>query len=147
VAGGVRDEVQHPHTPQSVKAAVLPRIFNLGPSLNSSQQAARRSVRAILQGNAKPDTHAADASHLSEAAEIRCAYFITNDKRILKKRYELYAALPPTLTILTLAEFLEVSQRSCWDKRCRRIGPLSLSLVMIHHLGMSGRKRAQWHHV
>jgi len=69
----------------------------------------RWRTRAILQGNAKAKTHAADASHLSEAAETGCAYFITNDWRILKKRGELHdAALPPILTIVTLAEFLSI---------------------------------------
>jgi hypothetical protein len=108
VAGGVRDEIQHPRTPQDVKSAVLPRIFNLRPGLNSSQQAERARVRSILQGNAKLGTHAADASHLSEAAETGCCYFITNDKHILKKRNELRSALPPTLRIVTMCEFLEV---------------------------------------
>jgi hypothetical protein len=42
-----------------------------------------------------PDAHVADASHLSEAAETGCGYFITHDNRILKKRAELYVALPP----------------------------------------------------
>lgn len=108
VAGGVRDEVQHPRTPHDVKSVVLPRIFNLRPGLNSSQQAERARVRSTLQGNAKPGTHAADASHLSEAAETGCCYFITNDKRILKKRNELHSALPPTVSIVTMREFLEV---------------------------------------
>ena len=39
VAGGVRAEIQHPHTPHDIKNAVLPRIFNLRPGLNSAQQA------------------------------------------------------------------------------------------------------------
>ncbi len=65
-------------------------------------------VRAILQGNAGPHRHQADASHLSEAAETGCAYFITNDRRILKKRPELSVALPPTLAIVTLAEFFDI---------------------------------------
>jgi hypothetical protein len=87
---------------------VLPKIFNLRPDLNSTQQAERRLIYAILQGNAKPNKHAADASHLSEAAETGCCYFITNDLRFLNKRDELHAALPPTLTIVTLPEFLAI---------------------------------------
>jgi hypothetical protein len=108
VAGGVRDEIQHRQTPWNIKAAFPPRIFNLRPGLNSSQQAERARVRTILQGNANPGTHAADASHLSEAAETGCCYFISNDKRILKKRKELRSALPPTLRIVTMREFLEI---------------------------------------
>jgi hypothetical protein len=108
VADGVRGEVQHPQTPHDVKAAVLPQIFNLRPGLNAPQQADRRRVQQILQGNAQPGTHAADASHLSEAAETGCGYFITHDKRILKKRAALHAVLPPSLTIVTLTEFFDI---------------------------------------
>jgi len=105
VAGGVRGEVQHQRTPEGVKAIVLPQIFNLRPGLTASQQADRRRVQTILRGNALPGKHIADASHLSEAAETGCGYFITHDRRILRKRRELHAALPPTLTIVTLDEF------------------------------------------
>ena len=58
VGRGVRSEIQHPRTPDHVKAAVLPQIFNLRPGLNAPQEAARHRVQAILQGNAKPGRHA-----------------------------------------------------------------------------------------
>lgn len=108
VAEGVRQEVQHAHTPSHVQDDVLPRIFNLRPGLNASQRDSRQRVAAILQGNARPETHAADASHLSEAAEAGCGYFITHDKRILGRRSELAAVLPPSLNIVTLEEFLAI---------------------------------------
>ena len=108
VAGGVRWEVQHPKTPGGVKAVFNPQIFNLRPGLNVSQRALRTKVRAILRGNALEGKHDADASHLCEAAETGCSYFITHDKRIQNKRGELQAALPPSLTIVTLAEFFEI---------------------------------------
>jgi hypothetical protein len=107
VAGGVRGEVQHPKTPDHVKDGVLPRIFNLRPGLNPAQQSDRRRVAAILQGNAKPETHAADASHPSEAAETGRGYFITHDKRILSRRGELAGALPPSLTSSRWGSFLK----------------------------------------
>lgn len=110
-AGGVRKEAQHPHTPANVQDAVLPRIFNLQPELIATQHQSRRRVGAVLQGNARPSTHTADASHLSEAAETGCGYFITHDKRILAKRDELRHVLPPTLSIVTLAEFFDVLDR------------------------------------
>jgi hypothetical protein len=108
IAGGVRSEVLHPHTPAGVQAAVLPKIFNLRPGLNSTQKDERARIRAILQGNARPGKHDADASHLSEAAETGCAYFITHDGRILKKRDDLVSALPPSLAIVTLSEFFSI---------------------------------------
>jgi hypothetical protein len=94
MAAGVRGEIQNPRTPDHVKAAALPQIFNLGPGLIASQQDARRRVHAIMQGNAKPGAHAADASHVSEALETGYSYFITEDHRILDKRGELRAACP-----------------------------------------------------
>ncbi len=108
VAQGVRREVQSPRTPANVQAAVLPRIFNLRPGLNDSQLRERRLVAAVLQGNAQPGKHAADASHLSEAAETGCAYFITHDKRLIKMRDELRGLLPPSLAIVSLEEFLQI---------------------------------------
>jgi len=108
VPGGVRQQVQHLHTPPDVQRAVLPQIFNLRPGLNPAQQDTRRRIRAILQGNARPETHAADASHLAEAVETGCAFFIARDKRFFKKRGELGKVLPPSLNIVTLEEFFEI---------------------------------------
>jgi hypothetical protein len=108
LGGGVRTEVQHPRTPADVQDALLPQIFNLRPGLNSSQRTEPARVRAILQGNARPGKHAADASHISESAETGCGYFITHDRRILDKREELQAILPPTLNIVSLEEFFEI---------------------------------------
>jgi hypothetical protein len=108
VPGGVRQQVQHPHTPHDVKSAVLPQIFNLRPGLNPSQQDTRRRIRAVLQGNGQPETHAADASHLAEAVETGCAFFIARDKRFFKKRATLREVLPPSLNIVTLEEFFEI---------------------------------------
>ncbi|MFZ3326067.1 MAG: hypothetical protein WA231_09315 [Methylocella sp.] len=107
VAGGVRDEVQHPRTPSDVKNAVLPQIFNLRPGLNTPQRDSRRRVEAVLQGNARPGKHAADASHLSEADETGFAYFITHEKRILAKRDDLHRELK-FARIVTLQEFFEI---------------------------------------
>ena len=90
---------------------MLPQIFNLRPALNSAQRADRARVLAILQGNARAGKHAADASHISEAAETGCGYFITHDQRILDKRGELYAVLPPTLNIVSLEEFFCILNR------------------------------------
>jgi hypothetical protein len=108
IPGGVRQQVQHPHTPADVQQAVLPQIFNLRPGLNTAQQETRRRIRAVLQGNARPETHAADASHIAEAAETGCAFFIARDKRFLKKRNALREVLPPSLNVVTLEEFFEI---------------------------------------
>jgi hypothetical protein len=108
IPGGVRQQVQHPHTPADVQRAVLPQIFNLRAGLNTTQQDTRRRILAVLQGNARPETHAADASHLAEAVETGCAFFIARDKRFFKKRDELRQVLPPSLNVVTLEEFFEI---------------------------------------
>jgi len=115
---GVRQQVQHPHTPRDVQRAVLPRIFNLRPGLNTAQQDTRRRIAAVLQGNARPETHAADASHLAEAVETGCAFFIARDKRFFKKRDELHEVLPPSLFIVSLEEFFEILDD--WETRYPR---------------------------
>jgi predicted nucleic acid-binding protein len=91
-----------------VKGAVLPQIFNLRAGLNTSQWDTRQRILTVLQGNARPETHAADASHLAEAVETGCAFFIARDKRFFKKRDELREVLPPSLNIVTLEEFFEI---------------------------------------
>jgi len=108
VPGGVRQEILHRKTPIDVKVVTLPQVFNLRPSLNTDQQQTRNSIAAILQGNAHPSKHTTDTSHLSEAAETGCAYFITHDKRMLHKRTELQPLLGTFLHIVTLDEFLKI---------------------------------------
>jgi hypothetical protein len=107
VAGGVRDEVMNPRTPASVRKAVAEKVYNLRQEGGVDQEL-RRKVRAILRGNAQPGQHDADASHLCEAAEAGCGYFITEDQRILCKRTELAPILPPSLSVVTLAGFLAI---------------------------------------
>jgi predicted nucleic acid-binding protein len=107
IPAGVREEVQHPRTPQSVKDAVLPEIFTIPTGLNPQEQDFRRRVTAALQGNAAPGKHAADAYHLAEAAKYG-GYFITHDERVLKKSGDLRDLLPPSLQVVTLERFLEI---------------------------------------
>lgn len=107
VTGSVRREVQHPHTPGQIREAALPLSFDVRKKLTASEHISRIRVRAILRGNAHPGKHAADAEHLSEAAELGCTHFITHDGRILRKRDDLQASFANGLRIMTLAEFLD----------------------------------------
>ena len=105
LAGGVRAEIGHSHTPERIKRELLPQIFNQRPSLTCDQKTQRQKVAGIIQGNSSGSKHAADASHLSEAEETGCVYFVTEDQRILKRRPELYRVLHNQLMIVTLEEF------------------------------------------
>jgi hypothetical protein len=103
----VRAEIEHPNTPAAVKAAALPQIFTIQTGVTQGEVEVARKIRAILQGNAKPGKHDADAGHLAEAAKYG-GYFITHDHRILSKLPELRHIIPPHLQIVSLAEFLVI---------------------------------------
>ncbi len=107
VPRGVRVEVQDPRTPSHVREPVLAKIFTRETGLTAQEVDVRAGIEAVLQGNAKPGRHAADARHLAEAAKY-CGYFITHDERILKRSHGLGSLLPPSLNVVTLVEFLQI---------------------------------------
>jgi hypothetical protein len=113
----VRAEIQNPQTPAHVKEAALPQIFTIGVGLNSDEKRRKRIITAELQGNAKLGKHEADADHLFEAAKYG-GFFITEDGRILKRAGRLSEVLPPSLTVVTLADFLAIFDE--WEARYRR---------------------------
>ncbi len=107
VPKGVRVEFQHIRTPSHVKEVGLSPIFTLSTGLNQKEKQDREAIELELQGNAKSGKHKSDADHLFEAGKY-CAYFITHDKRILNKVGKLSNVLPPSLTVVTLADFLKI---------------------------------------
>ena len=117
VPKGVRAEIQNPNTPADVKQATLPQIFTIDVELNSDEQRRKRTIAAELQGNAKRGKHQADSDHLFEAAKYG-GFFITEDDRILKRAGRLHEVLPPSLTVVTLADFFAIFDD--WEARCRR---------------------------
>ena len=108
---GVRDEMQRPHTPTTVRDMAAPFIFSLPVEPNENERRLHYRVRAILRGNATSGKHDADARHVCEAAKYG-GYFITHDRRLNDtKRAELAAVLPASLQIVTLSEFLRIYDR------------------------------------
>jgi hypothetical protein len=103
----VREEIQNPRTPAHVQEAALPKLFTISVGLNSDEQRRKRIIEQELQGNARPGKHMADADHLFEAAKYG-GYFITHDQRILAKAGRLGEVLPPSLTVVTLVDFLAI---------------------------------------
>jgi hypothetical protein len=104
---GVRLEILYPRTPGHIQAAVAPMIFTISVGLNSDEEHRRQLIERELQGNARPGRHTSDADHLFEAAKYG-GYFITHDNRILDRAIEFQSLLPPSLTVVTLAEFFEI---------------------------------------
>lgn len=107
IPGSVRGEIEHPNTPATVKSAMLPEVYSLNVGKTDGELAQLAKVTAILQGEAKPDKHKADAHHLFEAAKYGGGYFVTEDGRILGRRKELQHVLGSALRILSLREFLD----------------------------------------
>lgn len=105
VAEGVRAELLHPETPPALHALALAHPAPARATLTHQQKLDRIRVRAILRGDAPSEKHEADALHLSEAAEAGCAFFITHDRRILRRRGDLRSVLPD-LAIVTLERFM-----------------------------------------
>jgi hypothetical protein len=103
----VREEILDPRTPTHIQKAAGPQIFTIGVGLNSDEQRRHRIITQELQGNAKPGKHEADADHLFEADKYG-GYFITHDDRILTRAGRLGDVLRPSLTVVTLEEFLAI---------------------------------------
>jgi hypothetical protein len=103
----VREEIQNPRTPAHVREAALPKLFTIPVGLNSDEQRRKRIIEQELQGDARPGKHMADADHLFEAAKYG-GYFITHDQRILTRAGRLREILPPSLTVVTLMDFMAI---------------------------------------
>jgi hypothetical protein len=110
----VRKEITDIRTPSHIREAVLSKIFTIQVGLSSDEQRRLRLIEQELQGNAKPGKHAADADHLFESAKY-CGYFITHDQRILQKAGKITSLLAPSLTVVTLVDFLAIFDD--WERR------------------------------
>jgi len=108
VPKGVRVEALHRNTPDYVRNEIASKIFTIETELTQPELEQLRRIEAMLRGNAELGKHAADARHLFEAGKYGGGYFVTNDCRMLKKRGELAAVLPPSLNIVTLGELLAI---------------------------------------
>jgi len=103
----VRAEIENSNTPAHVKEAALPQVFTISVELTPDEQRRKCVITAELQGNAKPGKHGAVADHLFEPAKYG-GFFITEDDRILKRAGRLSEVLPPSLTVVTLSDFLAI---------------------------------------
>ena len=88
IAHSTMKEIEHPNTPNHVKALAQDRIFTIPTSLTDIEFRIKQAIWDILTGNGKPENMKADAEHVFEAHKY-ASYFITTDDRILKKREEL----------------------------------------------------------
>lgn len=107
VPHGVVNEAKHPSTPASAQTALTSGIFTVPTPLTEGERRLRTAIVDELRGNAKPGKHEADANHLFEACKYG-GYFITHDTRVLTRAGKLATLLPPSLQVVTLADFLAI---------------------------------------
>jgi predicted nucleic acid-binding protein len=72
--------------------------------LTPPELATHEKLRILIQGNAESGRHDKDAFHLVESAKYGGRFFITKDRRLLKKAPEVWAVL--RLRVVKPSEFL-----------------------------------------
>lgn len=102
----VKAEIEHRNTPADVKRRAAGLIYSEPVQLTENERQLHRRVRSIVQGNAKPGKHDADAFHVVESDKHGGGYFLTNDTRLLKKASELAELLQ--IQIVTPTELLSI---------------------------------------
>ncbi len=111
----VKAEIDHPHTPTEVKERAREFIFTEPVTLTANEHALHAEVRELIRGNAAPGQHDQDAFHLFEAEKYGGGYFVTRDRRLLRKRAEIERLLG--LIVLAPTEFMSVYQEFEADER------------------------------
>ena len=106
IAHSTCKEIEHPNTPKSVKSLAEERIFTLSLALTPDELRLKHAIWKLLTGNGNPEQMKQDAEHVFEASKYG-SYFITTDKRILKKREKIYE-LGVQCLILRPSEFLQI---------------------------------------
>jgi hypothetical protein len=100
----VKAEIEHPSAPAEKKRKAMAFLYSMEVSLTPPELATHERLRMLIQGNAKSGRHHRDAFHLVESAKYGGRYFITKDRRLLKKAPEIWAAL--RLLVVRPSEFL-----------------------------------------
>jgi len=81
----VMQEISHRNTPPEVKERAAEFIFTIEVNLTGEEYVIFNQVHKILRGNSQAEKHRKDAFHLFEGYKYCGNYFITTDRRILKK--------------------------------------------------------------
>jgi predicted nucleic acid-binding protein len=113
VTNNVRKEMLNYHTPDSIRNGYI-KLVSIDNEPSKEQLEKRQLVRNIINGKGKNPRNDSDVLIVSEAAEQKCGYFITEDRRILNKDLELRVIFP-SLDIITLIEFLKIYDQF-WGK-------------------------------
>ncbi len=83
IAHSVQKEIDHPNTPNDVKALARPLTYSKKTNLIPDLQSRRDEIRRLIRGNAEERKHENDADHIFDLCMHGGGYFITTDKRLL----------------------------------------------------------------
>jgi hypothetical protein len=89
----VKAEIEHPSAAAEEKRKAAGFVYSMEATLTPPELATHEKVRILIQGNAKSGRHDKDAFHLVESAKYGGRFFITKDRRLLKKASEVWAIL------------------------------------------------------
>lgn len=105
VAHSSQKEIDHPNTPVWVKREAQAMNYTIETSLTDGERQQKSIILNLLTGNGITKNMEKDAENVFEASKY-CGYFITTDKRILKKKQELERTC--SATIVKPTELLEI---------------------------------------
>ncbi len=105
IAHSTQKEIEHPNTPEWVKAEAGRLIYTIPVQLTANEVNKLREIEAILAGDGMVENILQDAKHIFEAQKYG-SYFVTTDSRILNRANELRTAC--TVIILKPSDFLSL---------------------------------------
>jgi hypothetical protein len=105
IAHSTMKEIEHPNTPDWVKKLAEDLVYSIQTRLTDKELQQKAQILRVLAGNGKVEKIIEDANHVFEASKY-VGYFITADKRILKKRDELRKIC--SAIIVKPSEFLKI---------------------------------------
>ena len=88
LANSTKIEIDHPNTPGIKKLLASRMIYSLKTQMTPEEQNEKLKIYTILTGNSKKEKMKMDAENVFQASKY-CAFLVTTDKRIIKKRNEL----------------------------------------------------------
>lgn len=106
IVHSVAKEIYFHKTPQLVKDEALNMLQTLEVKLTEQEVIQLNRVELLVGGNSKIENMEADCRHIFEAQKYG-RYFVTTDKRILKKAKEIKQEF--TLYVFNSSDFLEIT--------------------------------------
>jgi len=111
IVHSVAKEIDYPNTPNWVKDIASGLVYTIEVILTQPELAQLQDIESIIVGNGSLEKMKDDCRHVFEAQKYG-RYFVTTDKRILKKaaqirsKYNLYI-VKPTEFLETLEHYIE----------------------------------------